>query len=100
MWQNRLHPCAVFTATSGEFAHIIRRKSARIWLLVSFGEMGWFGDLAPFSCPQARRKTRVVSEKRSLHFPRGGSRALHFTKYGQEPECKRNPGDVIKPTPR
>jgi hypothetical protein len=50
-----------------------------------FGDSGSFGGFATFTCPEEGRKTRVVPEGRFLHFPRGGSRALDFTKYGQEP---------------
>jgi hypothetical protein len=61
------------------------------WLLASFGETGSFGGLAPFSGLKEGRKNRVVPEGMSFHFPRCSSRALHFTKYGQEPW---NFGDV------
>jgi hypothetical protein len=61
-------------------------------LLGTFGDSGSFGGFAPFSCPEEGRKNRVVLEGRFLHFPRGGSRALDFTKYdtaGKFPKCIR-----------
>jgi acyl transferase domain-containing protein len=60
------------------------------WLLRTFGEAGSFGGLAPFSSPEEGRKNRVVPKGKFLYFPREGSRALLFTKCGQEPTslCK------------
>jgi hypothetical protein len=37
---------------------------------ITFGEMGSFGGLVPFSCPQEGKKNRVIAEGGSLHLPR------------------------------
>jgi hypothetical protein len=39
-------------------------------LLATFGEMGSFDGLAPFSCPQEERKNRFIAKGSSLHFLR------------------------------
>jgi hypothetical protein len=39
-------------------------------LLAAFGETGWFGGLATFSCPQEGRENRAVTEGKFFHFPR------------------------------
>src|SRR5262245_59626936 len=64
------------------------RNLLGIRLLATFGETGWFGGLAPVSGPEEGSKYRVAPEARSLHAPPCGSRALHPTKTGQEPECE------------
>jgi hypothetical protein len=53
--------------------------------LSSFGEKGWFGGLARFAWSQEGRENRAVTERNFVHIPREGSRALDFTKCGQEP---------------
>jgi NACHT domain-containing protein len=45
-------------------------KLAKIsWLLAIFGETGWFGGLAPFSCFREDHENRVVTEWKFLYFP-------------------------------
>jgi hypothetical protein len=51
--------CRVANGLTREDAHFGTERDGR----------GWLGGLAPFSSPQAGRKNRGVSEKRSLHFP-------------------------------
>ena len=58
----------------------------QIWLLAIFGETGLFGGLATCSCPREGKENRAVTEGKSLHFPRWGSCALHFTKYDTDGE--------------
>src|SRR5262245_56297375 len=55
------------------------------WLLAAFGETGWFEGWVPFSWFREDHENQVVLEAKFLYFPHGGSRALHFTKCGQEP---------------
>jgi CubicO group peptidase (beta-lactamase class C family) len=69
----------------------------KLRLLAAFGETGWFGGLAPVSGPEEGRKSRVVPEGRSLHFPRCRSRALHFTKNDADPRFHENVR-ALKPT--
>jgi hypothetical protein len=52
---------------------------------ITFGEAGWFGGLAPFSCAREGHENRAVTEGKFFHSPRGGSCALDFTKSAQEP---------------
>ena len=39
-------------------------------LLASFGETGWFGGLAPFSCAREGHENRAIPEGKFLYFPR------------------------------
>ncbi len=49
--------------------------------LVTWGETGSCGGLATCSRPQKGRKNRAIAEGKLFHAPRGGSRALDFSKY-------------------
>ena len=40
-----------------------------IGLLARFGEPGWFGGLAPFSCAREGHENRAVPEGKFLYFP-------------------------------
>ena len=52
-----------------------------LWLLASYGEVGPFGGPPPFFWPQEGKKNRSHTAEKASHFPRGGARALRFTKY-------------------
>jgi hypothetical protein len=59
-------------------------------LLASFGETGSFGGCATCSRPPEGRENRVVADGKFVHAPRGGSRALDFTKDDQDPGFSEN----------
>jgi hypothetical protein len=37
--------------------------------LATFGETGWFGGFAPFSCFREDQENRVATEGKFLYFP-------------------------------
>jgi hypothetical protein len=55
-------------------------------LLASFGETGLCGGLPTYSCPREGQENRAIAEGKFFPAPRGGSRALDFTKYDTDSE--------------